>query len=342
MRKRKSPVARSLLLNSKSAILAAIEIHNKPLFPYRYEVSVLLVINAWELLLKAYIYKFLKGVRLFLRDGMTKPFRDCVSCVANNLGKEFQAMEESLSLLYKYRNSVAHFYSENLDLVLYSLLKANVAFYVEFINNHFHLDLSKETNLILLPIGFSKPYSPIDFLYNNSSLVSAPEEVRNFIQGIVESSQRLQAAGIEDSILVEFKMSLVNEKRIKNADLVAAINNTETQSNVIAIQNSLDNIRITTNPNAKEYRVSEDDLYGKVFTETHAVVVDEARRRFTDFLQNKKFNGLMAQFREDKTLFRPRYLDPTNPKSLKKDFYSKGVYDELAKHYCLRDSTSQK
>ena len=55
---RRPPIAKNLVRNSIAAIFAAIEIHNKPIFSYRYEVVVLLFINAWELLLKAYIYKY--------------------------------------------------------------------------------------------------------------------------------------------------------------------------------------------------------------------------------------------------------------------------------------------
>jgi hypothetical protein len=105
--KRKSPVAKSLLHNSKAAILSAIEVHNKPLFSYRYEVCVLLVINAWELLLKAYIYKHLKKVKLFRKDSTTKPFDECLECVAANLGNKFAPIHESIKLLYGYRNNMA-------------------------------------------------------------------------------------------------------------------------------------------------------------------------------------------------------------------------------------------
>lgn len=47
-------ISESLIENSKSAIIACIELHNKPLFKFRYEVCVILAINGWELLLKAY------------------------------------------------------------------------------------------------------------------------------------------------------------------------------------------------------------------------------------------------------------------------------------------------
>ena len=51
--------ARSLVLADKSldAALAAIEVYNKPDFRYREESFAILMLNAWELLLKARILK---------------------------------------------------------------------------------------------------------------------------------------------------------------------------------------------------------------------------------------------------------------------------------------------
>jgi hypothetical protein len=45
--------SRHLVKNAKSALLAAIEIYNKPGFQYRDECFVILLLNAWELFLKA-------------------------------------------------------------------------------------------------------------------------------------------------------------------------------------------------------------------------------------------------------------------------------------------------
>ena len=42
-----------LLSNSKQSMIASIELYNKPQFPYREEVFVILLVNAWELLLLA-------------------------------------------------------------------------------------------------------------------------------------------------------------------------------------------------------------------------------------------------------------------------------------------------
>ena len=46
-------VTKLLLDSSQSALFAGIEIHNKPHIDYRYPTSVILIINAWELALKA-------------------------------------------------------------------------------------------------------------------------------------------------------------------------------------------------------------------------------------------------------------------------------------------------
>ena len=52
-----NPTYRALLDKSVDSMLSAIEIYNKPNFKYREETFAVLAINAWELLLKAYILK---------------------------------------------------------------------------------------------------------------------------------------------------------------------------------------------------------------------------------------------------------------------------------------------
>jgi hypothetical protein len=157
--------------------------------------------------------------------------------------------------------------------------------------------------------------------------------VRDFIQGIIDSSKRLEAAHINDSIFVEYRMSLINEKRVNNADIVAAINNVDPQTATFAVVNAGGSMRLTDDANAKEIRLTEEDLYSKIFTEEYSTVTAEARRRFKDFKLGARFHEIMRELKKDATLHRVKYLDPNNPRSLKKDWYSKKVYEELAKFY---------
>lgn len=257
-RKRKSPVAKSLAKNSKSAMLSAIEIHNKPTFSYRYEVVVLLALNAWELILKGYIYKYHKRVKIFKKDGTTKSFLECVFFVHSQLGNNFLLIKENLEKLYEYRNNVAHFYPEKLDIIIFALLKKNVEFYQNFLLTHFKIDLSSESDLILLPIGFKKPYSPFDFLSNKTAVRTSSIEVETFIKSIIDSTKRLDQQGIQDLILADFKVNLINEKRTKNADIIAGINN-KTETGVdITVVNPATSVRVTDDPLANKVVLTRD------------------------------------------------------------------------------------
>jgi len=72
MRKHKM-VQSNLVRHSIAAYFAAIEIHNKPNIAYRYETVTLLLMNAWELALKAYVKKNIKNRSIFEKDGHTIP-----------------------------------------------------------------------------------------------------------------------------------------------------------------------------------------------------------------------------------------------------------------------------
>ncbi|MFW6130081.1 MAG: DUF3644 domain-containing protein [Atribacterota bacterium] len=248
MRKRRPPVARTLIKNSKAAYLSAIEIHNKPIFSYRYEIVTILIINAWELLLKAYIYKFHKKVKVIKKDGTSKPFNKCLEFTKSILGKKFYSNYENLKVLYDYRNQFAHFYAEELNIIIFSLIKKNIEFYKDFLREHFDIEISKDSELVILPIGFKKPLSPFDYISNESVLRKAPYYIKNFITKIAEASSRLEEKDIDETILVNYRINLTNEKKVKNADIVAGVNN--------SIQVPL-NFDVLTEK--KKYILSEED-----------------------------------------------------------------------------------
>ena len=239
-------------------MISAIEIHNKPAINYRYEIVILLALNAWELILKAYIYKYHKKVKIFKKDGTSKPFLDCVSFIHSQLQNDFILMKENLERLYEYRNNVAHFYSEKLDIVIFALLKKNIEFFQNFTLRYFNIDLSSESDLVLLPIGFKKPYSPFDFLSNKTAVSTSSFEVKQFIKSIIDSTKRLDQEGIQDSILADFKVNLINEKRTKNADIIAGINNKTETGIDITVVNPSATFQITDDPDANKVILTRD------------------------------------------------------------------------------------
>lgn len=324
-----------LIDNSRSAMYAAIEIHNKPIFPYRYEVCSILVINGWELILKAFVLANYPDVKVVDKDGISKPFDDCIDFIQSKLAKDFRTTYESLKHLYEYRCKVIHYYEERIDVILFSLLSTNVILYYEFLLKYFGIDISTETNLHLMPIGFKRPVSPIDFITNKSEIEKTSEQVQTFIKGIIDSIHKMDEEGIADSFLMTYRMSVVNETRIKNADIIAAITKDPVEATV-NVENVLGKIELTDDEGAKKVKVDEESLYDKLYTETYGDVVKTCRNTFIDFSQSTKFNKIMRGLKGNPNFHKSRFLDVKRQSGGAKDYYTKNVYTELGKHFTPR------
>ena len=285
MKKRKSPIAKSLVNNSISAMISTIEIHNKPEIKYRYETVVLLLLNSWELLLKAYLYKYHKKIKIFEKDGRTKPFENCLNIVSQKIGSDYNPTKENLEVLYDYRNQTAHFYIEEINPILYSIVSKSIIFYNQFILKYFNIDLAQKSDLILLPIGFKRPISPIDYISNESVNKNSSKEVKNFLQTIINSTKRLNEQKIDETIFVEFRMNLTNVNRTKNADLIAGIDNSiaanlklDPNKSPLKIVSSKEGQKIIVSRNKNESNgvIYYEELQDGIFDEINNIV--EANR----------------------------------------------------------------
>jgi len=325
-----------LLENSKSAIIGCIELHNKPIFAYRYEVCVILTINAWELLLKAYIAQNNPEVKLIQKDGHSKPFEDCVSFVSSKLGKKFLAIEENLNRLYDFRCHIIHFYKENINPILYSLLHKNILFYNEFLKEEFNTDLSEDTHLMLLPIGFKPFANPVDFLSKESEYSESSIPVKMFIQSIIESTNRLNDQSIEDTILTGFSMAVLNENRITNADIIAGITKEEGVAQLV-VKNVLSNIKITNEENAKKILIDEESVFKSIYVLTYLDVIVNCKKLYSDFKQNANFNRIMKAIKGKPEYHKVRYLDINKKTGTGKDYYTQAIFEELNKSYKLKE-----
>jgi len=329
-----SRTKQNLIDNSKSAIIASIEIHNKPIFSYRYEICSILIINAWELILKAYIAEFHPNIRVIKKDGHSKPFEECVSFVSSTLGKEFRVIEENLMKIYEYRCNIIHFYEDKIDAILFSLLHKSVFFYNDFIKKNFNIDLSEETNLILLPIGFKPFVSPIDFLNKNSIANESSTSVKNFIKSILSSTEALLNEGIEETIVTGFTIATINENRINNADIVAAISQ-EPEHATLVIQKVI-KANITDNIDAQTININEESLFKTVYIFKYNDVIQLCREMFTDFKKDRKFHKILSLCKNNPQLHKKRYLDIVNKTGVGQDYYSNSIFEIFKKEYTLK------
>ncbi|MCX6632905.1 MAG: hypothetical protein NTW28_35355 [Candidatus Solibacter sp.] len=67
---------------------------------------------------------------------------------------------------------------------------------------------------------------------------------------------------------------------------------------------------------------------------------DELRNRYSDFKFDAKFHNIMRGLKPDQRFAKTRQLDPGNPKSSKKVFYSPNIAKEIDRHYTIANVSS--
>ena len=78
--------------------------------------------------------------------------------------------------------------------------------------------------------------------------------------------------------------------------------------------------------------MTEEDIR-KRFPLTYDEVRLQAKEKYSDFKQNKDFNKLMRKIKTNDKLYHERKLEPENPKSLKKPWYSSNIWQVLDEYY---------
>ena len=312
-------VSDKLIKNSIAAIMGAIELHNKPMFSYRYEITIILTINAWELALKSYLLKFRREIKV-IEDGRSKEFPNCVNSVYEHIGKDFMIAKESIDLIYKYRCDVIHFYNEDIDIILYSLLRPNILLFFNFVHTYFKIDLSNQENLIILPIGFKEFLSPLEVI--SQTINKGEGVVTEFAKSVLNSAKKLSENGIPDGLLCNCKVYLESVNNIKHADFIIGITKDPEQAQ-FQVNKMVKLATFTNDDNAPKYKIDEESLFKSKFIINHYKFIQTLRDEIPGFKEtaiNKKI--IQNEIKTDANCFKERYLDLSNPKSGKKGFYS--------------------
>lgn len=213
-------------------MVGAIEIYNKPRFGYRDEVFVLLVINAWELLLKALISK--AGQSIYYKKRRNQPYRtlscaDAMTKAAATPGwpKDVpaQAVERNLDMLTVYRDNAVHFYNTpGFGTVIYSLAQTSIVNFRDVMRAAFRVDLGDEMNWALLPLGVNPPIDPVTYLKARPGRSPGRTAIDQFLKGLQEATQELEAHGIDTGrLLTVFDVSLQSIKKIERSDIIVGI-----------------------------------------------------------------------------------------------------------------------
>ncbi|WP_320926111.1 DUF3644 domain-containing protein [Actinomyces urogenitalis] len=223
--------SRRLVANSLSAMLAAIEIYNKPRMEYRDEVTVLLVVNAWELALKAALKK--EGKPLFYKKKRGEPYRTLAAedalkqVVIHKLyppSVDGKAVVANVSALIEYRNRATHLYAADLGEMVYPFLQTSVLNFRDFMLDHFHKDLADSITWQLLPLGAKAPSEPVQFMKAGPS-ATAVAEVQDFIDDLRKIIDKAEKDGANmQRVAAVYDVHLRSTKAVSSADLVVSVN----------------------------------------------------------------------------------------------------------------------
>ena len=225
---------RRLRDNATAAMVGAIEIYNKPRFAYRDECTVILLLNAWELLLKASLSKNKISIYYPKKPGedyMTVGWVDAARRLnkANKWPATLSSAQAAIVLniehIAEFRNKSVHFYnSPDLAVVVHSLAQQSVLNFRDFLRAVFGKELGDEITWALMPLGVAPPVDPIAYLRKEKSggLNAAVREMLDKIEGSVKFLDGVPGAD-PARLMTHLPVQVVSVKKTKNADVVVGV-----------------------------------------------------------------------------------------------------------------------
>lgn len=256
--------------NSKAAMLAAIEIYNKPQIAYRDECFSILIINSWELLLKAILSK--NNQRVFYPKKRNQPHRTLSIIDALSKVKDFfpanipyEPVVKNVNALITYRNNTIHFYNEQgFSVIIYGLAQTNIINYRDLMLFIFNMDIANEMTISLLPLSFGAQPDPIEFLQKAKVNPSKNKAVAQFLREISQSTIELESQNFDTSrFLTVFTVNLQSVKKVSSADVVVGVKSIADANEPLIIVRQV-------NPNIS-HPLRQGDMFKKIGTSLKGV-----------------------------------------------------------------------
>lgn len=314
-----------------AAMISAVEVYNKPSFPYREETFAILSINAWELLLKAKVLKDaandLKSLRvyetrktksgelskkLYLKrnragNALSISLAACIAILEKTASKVPNEIRFNLTALIAIRDNSVHYVTASsvLSKQAQELSSACVKNFVLLAKQWHSKDLSQSLSLIL-PLSFITGVAEVE------SVVGSPDESR-----LIKYLQQL--AHLDIDATSNFAVAVRLNVKVEKSSLTTASH--------VQISKDADAVKIT---------MSEQDIRDK-YPWDYKELCQRMKKRYVDFKQDKRFHDLRKTLLGQEKYHKPRFLDPGNPKSSKKDFYNSNVFLDFDEHYARNE-----
>lgn len=313
-----------------AAITSAVEVYNKPSFAYREETFAILALNAWELLLKAKVLKNagndLKSLRVYearrTKSGKPSkklylkrnragnphsiPIASCIAILDKSTSKLPLEVKGNLVALTAIRDNSVHFVTASPVLAKQAqeLAAASIKNFVLLAKQWFSRDLSAALHLVL-------PLSFVSGSADAESVVVSPDESRliKYLRVLAEA---------DNDHTSQYSVAVRLQVKIEKSSLASA-----------------SKVQISKDADAVKVMLSEQDIREK-YPWDYRELCRRLGERYRDFKQDSRFHALRKPMLSDERFAKPRFLDPGNPKSPKKDFYNPNVLPVFDQHYKKR------
>lgn len=213
-------LASRLVRRSLDAYFLAIELYNRPTQPNRVEAFCIMMINAWELLLKAEVVNNQGDNALFYKDDPSKSIaiRDATKIVFTN---DRDPVRRNIEYLTELRDKAIHLLIPELQGEVSRLFQASVFNYLNRYNEVTNSNLSSKlgTGLISLIIDPGQ-FSP-DNLKESYDTKTA-DEISVFMERF--HGEESELASSDFAIPIEYKLTL--SKNAQQGDITLASGNT--------------------------------------------------------------------------------------------------------------------
>jgi hypothetical protein len=221
---------RALRDNANAAMMAAIEIYNKPNICYRDECTSILIINAWELLLKAIISKSKQSI--YYPKERNKPYRTL--SIGDSLSNSkpyfppdipFEPVAKNIDLLLIYRNNSTHFYNQKgFSALMYPLMQTSIMNFRDIMLSIFQKDMKDLINIVLLPLSLGVSLDPIEFFKKEEMRSRLSKAVTQYVSEVARATKSLESEGFDTTrLLMTIRVKLESTKKYSSADIIAGI-----------------------------------------------------------------------------------------------------------------------
>jgi hypothetical protein len=323
--------SKRLAKKAQAALVASIEIYNKPDFFYREESFAILCVNAWELLLKAKIVEDakqdLKSIYVYepkqnkngkpakhkalKKTDSGEPITIGVTKAVNLLGSAVPSdVRSNLLALIEIRDTSVHFVNPSFGLrkKVLEIGTAAVKNFVALVKHWFGLKALAKLNLYLMPIGFlsgTNSAAAVTFESDEQQLVT-------FLNGLVASQTAADPA---------YCVALEVEVAVTKASAKSA-------SNAAGVQ-------WTSDPTAPKFFMTEEQVHER-FPWSYDDLRKKCLERYSNFKQGDTFHELRKSLASNKALVYTRAYNAKKPSSGGMMLYNPNILTEFDKVYAKR------